>query len=338
MNTKNCDYFLLYACCIPVKGAKNSIICDLQRQVYFNIPNVVYEILTKFSRYKINTIKEFFLNEKNNEIDEYFELLVNGEYGFFTDEIINFPELDLSDFYYSGIISNAIIDFDTSSNHDLKKILAELNTLMCESLELRFFESVSWERLLAYLSTTQDSTLRSVEIIIKYDAQVSKEEILSLTDNFARIKKVTIHASPFNECIETENANFFFSRDLIDSEKCCGIVSPWYFITETRSFIESHHYNSCLNRKVGIDKSGNIKNCPSMGQSFGNINRDAIINTVNLPEFRKTWGVTKDIVDTCRDCEFRYICQDCRAYIKDISNDLSKPLKCNYDPYNAQWN
>ena len=28
---------------------------------------------------------------------------------------------------------------------------------------------------------------------------------------------------------------------------------------------------------------------------------------------------------------------DCRAYIQDKNNIYSKPAKCNYDPYNAEW-
>jgi hypothetical protein len=39
----------------------------------------------------------------------------------------------------------------------------------------------------------------------------------------------------------------------------------------------------------------------------------------------------------CKDCEFRYICTDCRAYLEDPYNEYSKPLKCGYDPYTGEW-
>ena len=38
-----------------------------------------------------------------------------------------------------------------------------------------------------------------------------------------------------------------------------------------------------------------------------------------------------------KDCEFRYICTDCRVFIQEDANILSKPLKCNYNPYTALW-
>ena len=32
-------------------------------------------------------------------------------------------------------------------------------------------------------------------------------------------------------------------------------------------------------------------------------------------------------IDVCKVCEFMYICEDYRAYLKDQNNIFSKPLK-----------
>jgi radical SAM protein with 4Fe4S-binding SPASM domain len=50
------------------------------------------------------------------------------------------------------------------------------------------------------------------------------------------------------------------------------------------------------------------------------------------------WEITKNQIEICKDCELRYICQDCRAYTIDENNKYSKPLKCKYDQYQAVWN
>ena len=47
--------------------------------------------------------------------------------------------------------------------------------------------------------------------------------------------------------------------------------------------------------------------------------------------------IQKDQIAVCKDCEFRYICTDCRAYKEDPEDDYSKPLKCGYDPYTGVW-
>jgi SPASM domain peptide maturase of grasp-with-spasm system len=78
-----------------------------------------------------------------------------------------------------------------------------------------------------------------------------------------------------------------------------------------------------------------------MPQSFGNIKDTTLEEALNHPDFKKYWNVTKDMIQVCKDCEFRHICTDCRAYTertyfeRDI--DLSKPLKCGYNPYTNEW-
>jgi SPASM domain peptide maturase of grasp-with-spasm system len=331
-------YFVLYTGCIPVKGALNHIICDLQREAYFPIPEALYELLTGMYNKPISYIKDSFNNEYNNEIDEYFDFLQKNDFGFYTTEKENFAKIKIDEYFESAFITNAIVDFDHQSNHNFKKIIKELSNLMCEALEMRFFKEISLTELSIYLNETADSTLRSIEIVLPYQTSITKEAILLVARENIRVKKITIHSAPFEELVETETVNCYFVRDRIVSETCCGVVSPWYFITETKSFIEAHHKNSCLNKKIGIDKFGNIKNCPSMSQVFGHINTDSLSAVIENKEFQTIWNITKDQIDICKDCEFRYICQDCRAYLKQDTNSLSKPLKCNYDPYTAQWN
>jgi len=58
---------------------------------------------------------------------------------------------------------------------------------------------------------------------------------------------------------------------------------------------------------------------------------------VNDRQLVQIGSITKDQVAVCRDCEFRYVCTDCRAYTQDADDPYSKPAKCTYDPYTATW-
>jgi radical SAM protein with 4Fe4S-binding SPASM domain len=73
-----------------------------------------------------------------------------------------------------------------------------------------------------------------------------------------------------------------------------------------------------------------------MLEDFGDIRTTPLREALEMPGFRDRWSVTKDSVGVCRDCEFRYICTDCRAYT-DGGDPLGKPAKCTYDPYTATW-
>lgn len=74
-----------------------------------------------------------------------------------------------------------------------------------------------------------------------------------------------------------------------------------------------------------------------MPQSFGNIKDTTLQEALDQPDFKKYWNVTKDQIEVCKDCEFRYICTDCRAYTEHPENMYAKPLKCGYNPYTCEW-
>ena len=102
-------------------------------------------------------------------------------------------------------------------------------------------------------------------------------------------------------------------------------------------FSELTHRNGCLNQKLSIDADGYICNCPSMKEKYGHISNTALKEVVSLPSFIAKWHIKKDDIHICKDCEYRYICSDCRAYTIDEGNVYSKPAKCLYDPYTGQW-
>ena len=74
-----------------------------------------------------------------------------------------------------------------------------------------------------------------------------------------------------------------------------------------------------------------------MSENFGNIKDTSLSEALNKNNFKKYWNITKDQIEICKDCEFRHICTDCRAYIEEPDNQYSKPLKCGYNPYTNEW-
>jgi len=117
----------------------------------------------------------------------------------------------------------------------------------------------------------------------------------------------------------------------------CGEICVDNFVNNIQTFTESQHYNTCLNRKICIDTKGEIKNCPAMSRSYGNIKDITLEEAINKTGYMDLWGIRIDDIDVCKDCEFRYMCTDCRAFIKDPKNIYSQPAKCPYNPYIAKW-
>ena len=330
--------FVLFACCIPVKGARRSIICDLQRQAYRFIPNGLYEILTTLSDKTIVEIKDLYLRRCDKEIDEYFQFLENNEFGFWSNEPGLFPRLDMT-FRTPERVTNALIDVGAESRYDFGKIFQELDDLGCKAVEVRFFRRTSGEELRRILEITKFGRLRSVEILIRYSEDLDRPVLECLCVEYPRISRISVYSAPEHEIREVgqTGAFIYFVSEEINSPSCCGQVSPTYFVLNLPFFSEAKNFNSCLNGKISIDARGEIKNCPSLPFSYGNISDTSLHSALTRQGFPALWAINKDQVDVCKDCEFRYICPDCRAYIENPDDIYSKPSKCSYDPYTAQW-
>jgi SPASM domain peptide maturase of grasp-with-spasm system len=331
-------YFLCYACCIPVRGAVRAALCDLQRGSFLLIPNVLVEILALCRKHTVAEIRAHYGNEHDAQIDEYFQYLIEERYGFYTDEPQRFPAMDL-EWRNPKILTNCLVDFDADSGHDLADLNEQLSGLGCEALELRFFHSLTLEELAERLRPFADSTLRSISVLVGHDPSLHAEALKELLARQKRVRQITVHSSPEREDFLTVDlqTTLRYTREEIRSEVCCGNVSARYFSCNLDSFTEALRFNSCLHRKLGIDKRGAIRNCPSMPRTFGTLGTVPLAEVLADAEFRQPWEITKDQVLVCKDCEFRYICHDCRAYLQEPGEPLSKPAKCRYNPYEARW-
>jgi len=74
-----------------------------------------------------------------------------------------------------------------------------------------------------------------------------------------------------------------------------------------------------------------------MQEDFGHIATASLQQVLENPSFQRYGSIRKDDIAVCRDCEFRHVCTDCRAYVEDPEDIYSKPLKCGYDPYTNKW-
>lgn len=331
--------FVLYASCIPVKGFKQSVIVDIHRQNIFHIPNSLYDLLNNHKSKTIKEIKDYYKNQYSEIIDDYFNFLVKNDIVFFTNEPNSFPELDLT--WKSPFeITNCIIDIDRNTNHNYENIFKKLREVSCPHLQIRSFSNRDINYFVQILELLEDSNFLSVELIIKHSDTLAINEIEKLVKKYPRIFNIIIHSAPETSCIllhPEKMGNIFYSSKNISSPMDCGCISSDNFVINTKTFTESLNYNSCLNRKISIDCNGYIKNCPSLKKDFGNIDNVSLQEIIKQKELQKYWNIKKDSIKVCSDCEYRYICTDCRAIIKDINDIYSQPAKCSYNPYIAKW-
>jgi SPASM domain peptide maturase of grasp-with-spasm system len=260
---------------------------------------------------------------------------------FFSHQWQQFPKIKLNKWDEPHTILHCIIDLDKEVDYINHTLVASLETLSCQSLQLRCFEPMHLDYILGIIKKFEFSCVENIELILKYQKEIPFEAYQHLCASNLRINRLIITDAPEykHKGLAGENAlgHIIYVKNKIDSHQYCGIISPKYFTINLKTFSESQQHNTCLNRKISIDVKGNIKNCPSMTKSFGHIKDTTLEAALEKNGFKAYWKINKDKIKVCKDCEFRHVCTDCRAYIEDPKDRYSKPLKCGYNPYTNAW-
>ncbi len=320
--------YLLASNCFITKGHSRSLLIDLQRYKQYIVSTELGEILNK--RF---IIKEEFPKKYNAIMGHLIEEDILLEVEAHDKEL--FTPIDTS-FDVPSFINDAIIDVDTVLP-DFKEIIKQLLPLLCRHIEIRFFSILEIDTIVTLLDEVENTTIESIDVYLPYASFKKYEnEFLQIIKTNIRLRLLYIHSSPKNALIVQKDRLLFTSQE-INSEKHCGVVSKFLFSVNPLIYFESLKYNTCLNRKLAIDVNGEIKNCPSMKKSYGNIKETTLNDAIEKEGFKDVWDIGKEQITTCKDCEFRNICTDCRAYIEDPKDIYSKPLKCGYNPYTTIW-
>jgi len=337
------NYLLVFTDCVVVNGEKYSVIQDLTRRAIHKIPRSYAEIIPDFKKQNLGAIKKRFTSEEWKEFEKFVFYLLEKKVATFVNDTSFFPEIELV-WNQPNILTNAIIDFKIKySKYSIDDVLSQLSNLECKHVEIRTYSEYSLDFIYEVIKYAENTLLSSIEIIFREADNQNLDEINNIFENNHIINKITLTHSKENKITEVNRgyisiAHLIQTTQEVDSQKKCGIISEKnLFIPGIAEFAENHNYNSCLNRKISVDIDGEIKNCPSMKLSYGNIMNKELKQVVLNLDFKKLWTISKNEISICKSCEFRYMCTDCRAFTQNPKDILSKPLKCGYSPENGEW-
>jgi SPASM domain peptide maturase of grasp-with-spasm system len=342
-------YLRVHADCMPVKGATRSVLCDLTRNELIFFPSEYYEVLEYLTSDKIGPLLEALgSTEEKDLVLDFILFLDQHELITFLKDPACFPPI-AEGWDIPAVIHNAIIDVD-ALHHDFGRIFGELDALGCQYVQIRSFSALLQPAdLYPILAAAQHKSIQGVEVLLRYHPATSDADYIQLVEDQPILSNLTIHGAPAPRTLLVdygcdEESGRYIRKQIhlvtqnIDSQQHCGVVTVQHLNAPTvENFFETRLFNGCLNRKVAVDAAGEIRNCPSMAPSYGNIRDTSLPAAIKKTGFQDKWHITKDQIDTCRDCEFRYVCSDCRAYLENPKDPYSKPLKCGYNPYTAEW-
>lgn len=117
-----------------------------------------------------------------------------------------------------------------------------------------------------------------------------------------------------------------------------GNISEEKMSVDVNEFHYNQKYNPCWGNKLAIETNGDIKPCLWSGKIIGNIKNSHIASLILTQKCEPYWELTKEKINICKDCEFRYSCPDCRVIAeKQTGNLYGKTFGCRYSPGTGEW-
>lgn len=129
-------------------------------------------------------------------------------------------------------------------------------------------------------------------------------------------------------------------KDLLPENTVKPTVKPPFYC-DAEAIRKARQAHGCLAGKIAILPSGDVIPCIfSRSQVCGNVRETPLADVLNGQRLHTCWHTTKDQVEKCCDCEYRYACPDCRPLAQGndpAKNWLACPQECRYNPYTGIW-
>jgi len=129
-------------------------------------------------------------------------------------------------------------------------------------------------------------------------------------------------------------------KDLLPTAYAKPPIRPPFF-TDPETFAKARRHHCCLAGKIAVTAGGDVIPCIfARSQTCGNILEKPLAEILSGQPLRQYWHTTKDQIDKCKDCEYRYACTDCRPLAQGADAAkrwLACSADCPYNPYTGKW-
>lgn len=324
--------FTLFSTSQIIIGHKRVLLLDTRyNKCYFSDKKYIEEYLNLIN---FRTIK---INKKRSIL---YENLVKLNFGIIHKGDTIIPQVTNNQLFDLTLINNLIVEVSKINVDLLINSKKNLNSILLYNpfIIIHIKKNLPVEKVIDLLDYLINENEKKSIVYIDFEYLIY-DDLVSFLVNRDHLIFLTVFSSIKSNYLinykkNLPNATFLYDEIVL---KSCGFIKDSYFSPNSSTYLESQHHNTCLNRKMSIDTEGNIKNCPSMTKSYGNIKDTWLFDIASKTYFQKVWHIKKDEITKCKDCEFRHICTDCRAYIENPEDKFSAPLKCGYNPYTCEW-
>ena len=296
-------YFILYSHNVLVNGLEKAAIYDLESGKILYIPLAFSNLLDAMQSETITEIQQRYVPNNPKIIQDYIQLLLDNDLGFYTQDPGLFPKLD-SNYFSPTHIEHAVLMTDLE-HYDLSLVLNKLDAIGCQYIEIRLFlrKTRQFEEFCELLMRFNAAGFNSILLVMQYEPYLSNVILKQLLQNSPKIERIIVHTAHKNVAVQDD---LIFKKETL-AELEHKSFSASKLILNMKYYQESLKYNTTYNRKLAIDRYGDIKNIVYDSEIFGNINSDNLEGVVGSSEFQKLWEVSPDHIEDLKDSPLRYV-------------------------------
>lgn len=321
---KKVDNIFLYPNKIPIKGFCRSTIYDLREKKVSFIPNDLF-----------NLLNNNFSSHKNDFIpDEYFSFLLKEKI-IYTGEERLFSELSKK-WKSPSFITNIIISLTPQNINHISNCSDIFDDILCKNIQIQVDLNITEFELETLLDKFNQSSILYIELVFyKRKIKFSIDQLRKFCETNPRVLNFIIE--------DTKNSIEYLDFKKVISVTYCEFKNNFFVIQDPNLslFTESQKHNTYFNRKLYIGKEGEIKNAPECEKEFGYIQEikdvEELKQIISNSTFQKYWFIHKDLIDVCKDCEFRHTCVDSRLPYQRKDTSWYHKKECDYNPYICKW-
>lgn len=364
-------YFRLNPECYFIKGVKLGAIYDIIDCEIYHLDETETELLRNAEKNIPISDNSFFntLNEKclGNfyESPPYIQKLREGSRNMFDEldlpilienvflEITNKCNLTCS--FCGDIVKRSKgcmgcnkFNNEKDTNLNLSKIMEvidDLGRLKCQNLFIKGGDlTLNWDITLKVIDYAKDKFLNV--IITLHESQYCEEIFSEIKDKV----KVIVQVDTINNVENLDKSclillmsydggdlsdlynEYFIEQDFIFDDDVKNFTFP---STDYHNFTKNLEYHPCLANSLAIASNGDVLPCIMMRTDIlGNIYENRVYEIIhnNFKYIDNFWRLNLDKINRCKNCEFRYACDDCRALEKSKNNKLFSKTTCKYNP------
>lgn len=322
-------------------GASQTAIYDLQREKNIFIPNDLSSSLLKHSGSKIDSVYKDFPATDKATLDHYFELLVFEDIIFVSPKPIDkslFPNIDFSAIPINGF-TNVILSFEQKDDIEKfeKAISEKILTIGVKYIQLRFAKLMPITIIERVLNCFSNSSVKHISLVIDHSDFIKIAPVTFLS-KYLRIVSVILfnYSEELTSFDESELDHIEFIKFKGGDFPNLLELNDLRLISLNPNIVrysEAQNYNTYYRGKMYIASDGYIYNSPQSFEALGNIYNSDLSELYSHSEMKKFWNITKDEIEVCKDCEFRYSCVDGRIPKVRSENLYYFETECKYNPY-----